>query len=414
MAKKKIPEQKESSVLTKISVEGFKCFRDKTDVEIRPLTILAGANSSGKTSIMQPLLLMKQTVLYPTEMSSALNINDSNVSLTSYDQIFGNHGGKNIEEVRFKLSRSDLSSIEFILKDGDVDLTWEKLTPEPKSFDLRVKKSIGINDPNESIHANAKNFKHIIQIHFSDVMGLLHVAGIRMSEPRHHAFLGLVDQKSLYRGRFDDYVASLLFTWQSKNRRHELLQLYKQLEELSLAYNVFTERHYSDKLYIKVSMISKSHKPESKYNIADVGIGVSQALPALVALIAAKPGQIVYIEQPEIHIHPRAQFDLAKILADASNRGVIVIAETHSDQLLLGIQHQVASGQIDTSKVKLHWFERDEEGASHVDSTDLDERGIPKKDWKADFDEVYMANQGKYLKASFNKEKKKLKTKTPA
>ena len=57
-------------------------------------------------------------------------------------------------------------------------------------------------------------------------------------------------------------------------------------------------------------------------NIADVGFGVSQTLPVLVALLTAQPGQLVYIEQPEIHLHPSAQAAMASLLVKAANRGV--------------------------------------------------------------------------------------------
>ena len=79
-------------------------------------------------------------------------------------------------------------------------------------------------------------------------------------------------------------------------------------------------------------------------SIADVGFGVSQVLPVLVALIVADPGQLVYLEQPELHLHPRAQVALAQVLADAAKRGVRVVVETHSSLLLLAVQTLVAEG----------------------------------------------------------------------
>ena len=69
-----------------ISVRGFKCFATESRIEIRPLTILAGANSSGKSSIMQPLLLMKQT-LEATYDPGALLLNGPNVKQTAFEQL---------------------------------------------------------------------------------------------------------------------------------------------------------------------------------------------------------------------------------------------------------------------------------------------------------------------------------------
>jgi predicted ATPase len=133
-------------------------------------------------------------------------------------------------------------------------------------------------------------------------------------------------------------------------------------------------------------------------NIADVGFGVSQVLPVLVALIVAEPGQLVYLEQPELHLHPRAQVALAQVLADAAKRGVRVVAETHSSLLLLGIQTLIAEGKLSPELVKLHWFSRNKDGVTEVDSVDLDEAGTY-GDWPVDFDDVDLGTQSRYLDA---------------
>ena len=134
-------------------------------------------------------------------------------------------------------------------------------------------------------------------------------------------------------------------------------------------------------------------------SIADVGFGVSQTLPVVVALLTAAPGQIVYLEQPEIHLHPRAQVALAGLLLDASRRGVVVIAETHSDLLLRSIQRAVAAGEADPSLVALHWFERDKDGASKVSIAHLDAAGTY-GDWPVDFGDISLEVEGAFLDAS--------------
>src|ERR1700688_2864803 len=71
--------------ITRITVQGFKSLRDETSIEIRPLTILAGANSSGKSSIMQPLLLMKQTLEAPYD-PGPLMIDGSSIAFTRVEE----------------------------------------------------------------------------------------------------------------------------------------------------------------------------------------------------------------------------------------------------------------------------------------------------------------------------------------
>jgi predicted ATPase len=135
-------------------------------------------------------------------------------------------------------------------------------------------------------------------------------------------------------------------------------------------------------------------------SIADVGFGISQTLPVIVSLLAAEPGQLVYIEQPEIHLHPRAQMAMAKILADAANRGVKVVAETHSSLLLLGVQSLVAEGKLSPDKVKLHWFKRrPEDGVTEVSSADLDNAGAF-GDWPEDFSSTEMDADTRYIHAA--------------
>jgi predicted ATPase len=118
-----------------------------------------------------------------------------------------------------------------------------------------------------------------------------------------------------------------------------------------------------------------------------------------VALHAAKPGRLVYVEQPETHLHPRAQFALAQVLASAAKRGVRVVVETHSSILLLGVQTLVAEGSLEADKVKLHWFQREKDGRTVVRSADLDEAGAF-GDWPEDFDDVSLQTQSRYLDAA--------------
>src|SRR5438876_12115497 len=80
------PQPRRNEGITRLTVGGFKSINQEQSIEIRPLTILAGANSSGKSSLMQPLLLLKQT-LEATYDPGALLLNGPNVRFTSTDQL---------------------------------------------------------------------------------------------------------------------------------------------------------------------------------------------------------------------------------------------------------------------------------------------------------------------------------------
>ena len=133
-------------------------------------------------------------------------------------------------------------------------------------------------------------------------------------------------------------------------------------------------------------------------SIADVGFGVSQALPVVIALHVARPGQLVYIEQPEIHLHPRAQVAMAGVLARAAARGVRVVCETHSAHILLALQSLVAEKALDPELVALHWFTR-KNGVTTIQPGKLDPTGAY-GDWPEDFSEVILKEEGRYLDAA--------------
>jgi predicted ATPase len=119
----------------------------------------------------------------------------------------------------------------------------------------------------------------------------------------------------------------------------------------------------------------------------------------LVALQVAQERQLVYLEQPEIHLHPRAQVALAEVLANAARRGVRVVVETHSSLLLLAIQALVAEEQLDRTLVRLHWFERNSHGSTKVSSADLDAAGAF-GNWPEDFGKTALESEGRYLDAA--------------
>ncbi|MBB1391811.1 AAA family ATPase [Shewanella sp. SG44-6] len=228
------------------------------------------------------------------------------------------------------------------------------------------------------------------------VTRLIHVPGLRGNPERTYK---IASSEDVYPGSFEKYVASIISNW-GKLKRLEAkhAQLKEQLLELGLASNIKTVKIDDTSVEIQISR-SNSADEQDCVNIADVGFGVSQTLPVLVALIAAKKGQYVYIEQPELHLHPKAQFKLAAIITKAINRGVQVIIETHSSILIRGIQIAVVKKELDKSKVALNWFTQNiETGETEVSKAILDEFGAF-GEWPEDFDDTSLNVEQLYLDA---------------
>ncbi len=425
--------------ITRISVGGYKSIKENQSVEIRPLTLLAGANSSGKSSIMQPLLLLKQTLEASYDPGSLL-LDGPNVKFTSADQLLsrttkdgrvdrfrvavelGSAGtlttvfrrqvgkGLDVTEMSFvsekerTVLREDMSHTDIIKAIPRFKELGDALTKASKAKAIwtvtRERCFLGVSlvreDGEESIPFSF--WQSPSGATAQALTGLIHLPGLRGNPQRSYPVTAV---GRTFPGTFEHYVASIIVQWQPARSSGNLARLGRSLERLGLTWKARAQPVNDTQVELQVGRLCHATRggAQDLVSIADVGFGVSQTLPVIVALLAAEPGQLVYLEQPEIHLHPRAQVAMAQVLADAANRGVRVVAETHSALLLLGVQSLVAEGKLPANLVKLHWFRRDAEGATQVTSSDLDNSGAF-GDWPEDFAEVTMEAQRLYLDAA--------------
>jgi hypothetical protein len=424
--------------ITALSVCGFKSISRETKIEVRPLTILAGANSSGKSSVMQPLLLLKQTLETAYDPGPLL-LSGPNVMFTSREQLLSRNPNQCGEQkfcIEIQAQKADflrlcfeISSegrgfevvgMKFRTRDEQVSLkprmTNKKILSVVPDVVRSVYKKIYENEkprPRWTVaHDRCFLTWNLIRKHETltplmvgnpgelfkpHIQNLLHVPALRANPTRAYPATAVGPS---FPGAFDEYLASVIAQWQTeKDERMRVLN--KNLKTLGITWKVAAKFISDTQIEIHLGRVPKPKKGGSRdlVSIADVGFGVSQILPVLIALLLASPGQVVYIEQPEIHLHPRAQLMLATILVEAAKRGVKVIAETHSALLLKGIQTQVAKGDISPDLIKLHWFvRRTEDGVTEVSSADLDENGAF-GEWPEDFGEVEMNAEKAYLDA---------------
>jgi predicted ATPase len=116
--------------------------------------------------------------------------------------------------------------------------------------------------------------------------------------------------------------------------------------------------------------------------------------------IVAEKNQIVYVEQPETHLHPYANIGLVKAIMNAASRGVKVVVETHSATFLLALQTMIASGThpLPHDLITLYWFKQDENGETQVNTGEMQKNGTF-GDWAVDFSDVTMKLQLDFMKA---------------
>lgn len=420
--------------ISSLVVEGFKSLAERTEIEIRPLTLLAGANSSGKSSALQPLLLAKQTLESHFDPGGVL-LDGPNASFTSSSQFISETEKKSLERLKFAFYTDKKNGAEITLhSSGNGDFSVEEVeykslevsineelkyvTLKPGMKDKEIKEEIPVithamNNFSEGIwkvrqdrlflnpylvypDGSTGSSLQIASALSNLLQGTIHVPGLRDNPNRSYRTTAIGNR---FPGTFDEYVASVIHSWQ-RDQDERLNQLVEQLQHMGLTAGIEADRVNDTQVELRVEQQPVASNSEGRMiNVADVGLGVSQVLPVLVACLVAEEGQLVYIEQPEIHLHPRAQTRLADLLVKAANRGVRVVVETHSQLLLLALQARIAEDRIDPQRVMLHWFSRREDGVTEVDSRVPDEKGAF-GDWPEDFSEVEMEAENRYLDAA--------------
>jgi hypothetical protein len=425
--------------IERVIVAGFKSFAERTEVALRPLTILAGANGAGKSTLMQALLLLKQTLESDYD-AGPLRLDGPHVAFSRVEQMLwagppqraaqftlGLHlSSRHGYEATFRQGEGgtlplEIAQATYVYRDQRAALSLEPSQEQFAAY-LRLLGSLGVALPNrqdfvfsgrvqrqgfflfvpllirslDSEQADGLSLFHppISPDVERDVRGIIHLPGLRGNPRRTYPAAAV---GSSFRGPFTHYVAGVIAEWQ-RRQDGRLSRLNDDLFELGLTSYVCAQPVSDVELALRVGR-TLGAESDDLVDIADTGLGLSQALPVLVALLVAEPGQLVFVEHPELHLHPRAVRALAGPLRRAIGRGVWVVLETHSDLLLISLQEQVARGALRPEDVLLHWVQRDERGASVLHSTTLDESGAW-GDMPIDFNDVHLEAMRSYLDAA--------------
>jgi hypothetical protein len=389
---------------------------------------------------MQPLLLLKQTLEAPYD-PGALLLDGPNVRFTSFEQMLFRAAKSSSDQgftigldianlnsftIRFRRQRGQQIDVDSMtsklrgrviaLKPGVTDYdpsAWPSIPANfidvwrQKGYKLvtRVTRQrcflerdvVQVNDAGDEVrlpvsHSLATIFEPLI-------VDVIHLPGLRGNPKRTYPVSAVGPR---FTGTFENYVASIISKAATDGPVDFLDQISSDLRELGLTWKVTASAIDDTQVELRVGRLPQPGRggAHDLVNIADVGFGVSQTLPVVVALQVARPGQLVYIEQPELHLHPRAQVAMARLLANAANRGVRVVAETHSSLLLVGVQSLVAESVLAPDKVKLHWFQRNpKDGSTDIASADLDQSGAY-GDWPEDFLDVELEADHRYTRAA--------------
>jgi predicted ATPase len=418
---------RQNKVIESIYLENFRSIEKSSEIKIAPITLLTGPNSSGNSSILKPILVMKQTA-DSRDIQRSIQIDGDYAELGPFSEYVYNHDGT--RNVKFSLSFS-----------SDRELLWRTRKP-PKTLakrrrilssylhhiipsTIRLEVSLGSGAYEETV---TKQVKYSFD---DELLGSIIVEKTRGPKGAYFGIASLGDESTsftpLRRSKFYDmsrtprvyeYVPlsrselgnnlpklltyltrifevnlsnisylgplreepaplygasserpqdvgksggdmpSVLWTGRSEKKQEELR---RKTEKWMAEFNISNKLELH-KLGAFFQILLRDYYSGVKSNLTNVGFGASQLLPVIVAGYYSPNQCLLILDQPEIHLHPKAQATLGDLLIDISRENKKILIETHSEHLLMRIQRRIAERKIDAKEVALYYCKQSSKG----------------------------------------------------
>lgn len=411
-------------MLTHLKLDNFKIWRTTGPIRLAPITLLLGTNSSGKSSLIQSLLLIRQTVK-GDDPSLDLNLGNpdapNSVTMGQFKDVLCRHG-KTIESTRapqigieFRWSETGLAEGSTLYSvrygkgsSGSAELAYLRMGKDGQGFtvvrqkagiyrlalatqkkplgqsaDYRPERSFAFSAATlNKLGSRADAIKPIGPALLDELGRIIYLGPVRRLAQRDYVWSGRMPAHIGDDGAkaVDALIASGVAGQAAAKRKQPPpieAELFEQcaywLKEMKLADGLAVRALGNSARY---ELMIKTQ--DEAANLKDVGVGVSQVLPVIVAALFAKPRHIVIVEEPESHLHPLAQSKLADLFARVSKeRGVQFIVETHSEHLFRHMQTLIAKQEIQTAQAAMYFVERKGKEA-HLRQLELDDFGSVK------------------------------------
>ncbi|MEG4499337.1 DUF3696 domain-containing protein [Microcoleus sp. F10-C6] len=354
-------------MITSLRLLNFKPFADQL-FEFRKLTLFSGLNSTGKSSVLQSLLLLRQSYQQGLLPEKGLALNGDLVSIgTAQDALFE---GAQEDLIGFDIVwENNLNGVWRFKYDKEVDVMNITL----KAVDYDVYSSTLFNNNFHYLNAERIGPRSFNEMSDYQVRQL----GQLGTKGEYTAHFISVNKREVIPNKNLGHPKVKL-----KAERDETLvksmDLIDQVEAWMGEVSPGTRLKIDAKPDVDLMSFQYSYGDSNPYRATNVGFGISYTLPIVVAVLASTPGTIIIIENPEAHLHPKGQVKMGQLLALAASGGVQVVIETHSDHVLNGIRLAVHGGKIDPKDVQLHYFQRqNKEGqaVTEVISPKIDRNG---------------------------------------
>lgn len=395
-------------MLSEIGFNNFKCFEGEVRIPVRRLNILTGLNGGGKSTVLQSLLLMRQSIEH-NRTGSQIVFNGNCIALGRYKDVknsyvpsedpvqfiytydYPNPFGSPDPDAAYhftltytiKENRSDDSIADIMAITGNGSYNADPMTFEIQKYDESGLYRIIINTE-DLLKYNLNLFNMFIDtrhidLRLSDNVQFLrfilyhlrftaihYISADRIGPKNYFHNMPLTDFPNV--GTRGEYTASLLQRQREEPVHDNLYQPEGETSSLIDQVEAWLSRIFKggrininllEENILSIKMNSDSSK--RLYKPANIGFGYSYVLPIIVSCLVAKAGEILIVENPEAHLHPAAQAQLAKLLSIVSSCGVQVFIETHSDHIVNAIRLAVKNKIVTPEEANVFFFGKNSE-----------------------------------------------------
>jgi predicted ATPase len=347
-----------AGMINALRICNFKCFENQ-QFAFGPLTLLSGLNGTGKSSVLQSLLLLRQSYQRSLLQSAGLALNGDLAQLGTARDVFyegatSSQFGFDVEfgdelagswvfdfDEKADVARSVSTPVSDavyrtnLFGDGFQYLSAERIGPRPSfprsDYWVREHRQLGVSGEYTS--------------HFLSLFGERKVAQEILAHPQERT-LTLKAQVDAWMGEVSPGI-------------QVEVRSYPDIDFISLQY-----------AFVVGKQVTNS------YRSPNVGFGITFTLPVVVALLSASSGALVLLENPEAHLHPQGQVKMGELMARAASCGIQVVVESHSDHILNGVRIAVRQGILAPEQVRLHFLDRKpDQLSSHVVSPQVGRDG---------------------------------------
>ncbi|MDO4330957.1 MAG: AAA family ATPase [Lachnospiraceae bacterium] len=305
-------------MIQSIEIQGLKCF-DKVQLTFSGFTLLAGRNSTGKSTVIQAILAMFQ--------ESASSLAGPYMNIGTVSEVKNRiAGSKEIDlEIRYEYQGEQFQFGKKFLDDKR-EVHRGNVFPESMKVLYLTADRIGVQDTYD------KSLKDTEDI------------GIRCEYAFYylceHARDKLKESDFIY-----DHTAKLTFGGQVDYWLNRILGYRVTAEQI--AGTELIRVAYSNEV------LGRDIRPKN------VGTGVSYIAEIIIAALSCRKGDLLIIENPEIHLHPSGQAEFISFVVFLAKQGLQVMMETHSDHIYNGLRRCISSDVIDADQVRVYFFEQD-------------------------------------------------------